>query len=79
MLVSLTGHVLFCLKEIQFPKYLLATVTPGHHEESKAAQSLIPVITSGKVSVGFLVQKSAIFSKPFMLLFYFVFCLCPPS
>lgn len=27
-------------------------------------------------SVGFLVQKSAIFSKPFML-FYFVFCLCP--
>lgn len=57
MLVLLTGHVLFCFKEIQLPKYLLATVPPGHHEESKASQSLIPVITSGKVSVGFLVQN----------------------
>ena len=41
MLVLLTGHVLFCFKEIQLPK----------------SQSLIPVITSGKVSVGFLVQN----------------------
>ena len=48
MLVSLTGRALFCFKEIQLPKYLLVTVTPDHHEESKAAQSLVPVITSGK-------------------------------
>ena len=57
MLVLLTGHVLFCFKEIRLPKCVLATVPPGHHEESKASQSLIPVITSGKVSVGFLVQN----------------------
>lgn len=77
MLVSLTDHVLFCFKEIQLPKYLLATVAPGPHEESKAAQSLIPVITSGKVCGILSAEICNLFKTIHVIILFCVLSLSP--
>ena len=77
MLVSLIDHVLFCFKEIQLPKYLLATVTPGPHEESKAAQSLISVITSGKVCGILSAEICNLFKTIHVIILFCVLSLSP--